>query len=60
MRMTDIQSMFQNRTFATVYKDMFFPNQAMTDKELNEFCKLINDDLFNIISVAFANNLVNA
>ena len=60
MRMTDIQSMFQNRTFATVYKDMFFPNQTMTDKELNEFCKLINDDLFNTISVAFANNLVNA
>lgn len=60
MKMADIQSMFQNRTFATVYKDMFFPNQTIADKDLNEFCKLINDDLFNTISVAFANNLVNA
>ena len=60
MRMSDIQSMFQNKTFATVYKDMFFPNQTLTDEEVNRFCKLINDNLFDTISVAFANNLVNA
>ena len=60
MKMSDIQTMFQNRTFATVYKNTFFPNQTLTDKEMNTFCKLINDNLFDTISVAFANNLVNA
>ena len=56
----DIKTMFQNKTFADKYKELFFPEQALNDKDMELFIRQINSDLFDWLSIQFAENLVNA
>ena len=58
--MEDIRTIFQNWTFAQKYKEMFFPNQKLTAKEEQEIIKQINDNIFDTLSIQFAENLVSA
>jgi len=58
--MEDIRAIFQNWTFAQKYKEMFFPNQKLTAKEEQEIIKQINDNIFDTLSIQFAENLVSA
>lgn len=56
----DIKTMFQNKTFADKYKELFFPEQALNDKDMELFIRQINSDLFDWLSIQFAENLVKA
>ena len=56
----DIKTMFQNKTFADKYKELFFPEQALNDKDMELFIRQINSDLFDWLSIQFAENLVQA
>ena len=60
MSMDEVRQMFQNWTFAQKYKEMFFPNQKLTEEEEKQFISAINDNIFDILSVQFAENLVRA
>lgn len=56
----DVKTMFQNKTFADKYKELFFPEQALNDKDMELFIRQINSDLFDWLSIQFAENLVKA
>lgn len=60
MTMQEIKDMFTNWTFNDKYKTMFFPNQTLTDKDLTKFANAINGDIFDTLSIMFADNLVSA
>jgi hypothetical protein len=58
--MDEIKSMFANGSFADTYKRLFFPDQELSEKDMNNFIKKINDNVFDTLSIDFANNLVDA
>ena len=60
MTIDEIKSMFKNRTFEQVYKQMFFPNQDVSPKDMKRFINSINSDMFDTLSIWFAENLVDA
>ena len=60
MSMNDIKTMFQNWTFEKTYKEMFFPNQELSKKEMDAMITKINNDMFDTLSISFAENLVSA
>lgn len=60
MSMNDIKTMFQNWTFEKTYKEMFFPNQELSKKEMDAMIAKINNDMFDTLSISFAENLVSA
>lgn len=56
----DIKTMFQNKTFDKKYKELFFPNQELTKDDMALFTKQINSDIFDGLSIWFADNLIKA
>ena len=57
---TQLQDMFQHWTFSDVYKTLFFGDVNVDEKEMALFIKEINDDIFDSLSIWFAENLVDA
>jgi hypothetical protein len=39
---------------------MFFPNQDISEKDMEKFIRQINDNIFDTLSNQFASNLVDA
>jgi hypothetical protein len=39
---------------------MFFPNQELSKKEMDAMITKINNDMFDTLSISFAENLVSA
>ena len=60
LTMDTIKDMFANWTFADTYKNMFFPNQDISEKDMEKFIRQINDNIFDTLSNQFASNLVDA
>ena len=60
LTMDTIKDMFANWTFADTYKNMFFPNQDVSEKDMERFIRQINDNIFDTLSNQFASNLVDA
>lgn len=60
MSMQQIRDMFTNWTFEKTYKEMFLSNQTLTDKEMKQFIDAINSNIFDTLSIQFAENLVDA
>lgn len=60
MSMDDIKNMFQNKTFEKVYKEIFFPNQDLSKEDMKIMIGKINNNIFDTLSISFAENLVSA
>lgn len=60
MTKDDIVNMFSNQTQFDVYKQMFFPNQTLTDEEWMKLVRQINSDVFDIMAIWLSNNLIKA
>lgn len=60
MSMQQIKDMFKNWTFADVYGKMFLSNQELTPEEMKMFISKINNNIFDTLSITFAENLVSA
>lgn len=60
MTKDDIVNMFSNQTQFDVYKQMFFPNQILTDEEWMKLVRQINSDVFDIMAIWLSNNLIKA
>ena len=54
----ELKNIFRNWTQSTSYKDIFFPNQDLTDKQVAKYVKQINDMIFDWLTVSVAQNLV--
>lgn len=60
LTLNEIQSMFKNKTFSDVYKSLFFGWQEVDEKQMASFITAINNELFDGLSIGFAENLVKA
>ena len=60
MSMDEIRRMFQEWNFEEVYKQMFLSNQKLTTREMSRFVSAINNNIFDTLSITFADNLVGA
>ena len=55
-----IKSMFANWTFESTYRELFFPDQKLSPEDMENMIRKINDNMFDTLSIQFANNLTNA
>ena len=53
-----LKDIFTNGTQAQEFKEMFFPNQNLTDKELKKYINWIDDMIFDWLTISLTNNLV--
>lgn len=60
MSIDDVRNMFTNKTFSTTYKNIFFPNQELWTDEMNKLVKQINDNMFDLITAKFSDNIVKS
>lgn len=60
MSMNDIRKMFSEWTFEQTYKKLFLSNQTLSKKDMDDFVRAINNNIFDILSISFAENLVSA
>ena len=60
MSMNDIRKMFSEWTFEQTYKKLFLSNQTLSKKDMDDFVSAINNNIFDILSISFAENLVSA
>lgn len=60
MTMDDIKRMFKDWTFKETYTKMFLSNQKVSDKDMADFISAINNNIFDTLSIEFADNLVSA
>lgn len=60
MSMDEIRRMFQEWTFEQVYKQMFLSDQKLSSKDMARFVSAINNNIFDTLSITFADNLVGA
>ena len=59
--MTQLMNVVRNKWDAErIYKEMFFPDQDVDEKDLALFIRQINWDIFDWLSIQFSDNLVKA
>lgn len=59
LSLEDLKTLFKDKdALKRRYKEMFFPEQEVTDKELDKFVKQINWDVYDSLSIQFVENLV--
>lgn len=54
----ELVTIFTNGTYEQEYKQMFFPNQDLTDEELKKYVSWINNMIFDWLTVSLSSNLV--
>lgn len=59
LSLEDLKTLFKDKdALKRRYKEMFFPEQEVTDKELDMFVRQINWDVYDSLSIQFVENLV--
>lgn len=59
LSLDDLKTLFKDKdALKKRYKDMFFPEQKVDDKDLDRFVRQINWDIYDWLSIQFAENLV--
>ena len=59
LSLDDLKTLFKDKdALKKRYKDMFFPEQEVDDKDLDRFVRQINWDIYDSLSIQFAENLV--
>lgn len=56
--LSQLRNIFTNWTQATEYKQMFFPNQNLTEEQTKKYVASINNMIFDWLTIALNNNLV--
>ena len=54
----ELVTIFTNGTYEQEYKQMFFPNQDLTEEELKKYVSWINNMIFDWLTVSLSSNLV--
>ena len=53
-------SSWKYEDFERLYKEMFFPDQNVSKEDMKKFIAQINDNIFDTLSITFAENLTRA